>query len=105
MDIDYKEKYLKYKNKYLELKKLTGNNTRINSKCERENRCINLISKLDEIKKALQTNCNRMEFLEKVPSKEAQLDNEYYDILSRIEKYAKSIQQNLDIKIPEPTCK
>lgn len=101
----YHEKYLKYKNKYLELKKLTGNNTRIKSKCERENRCINLINKLDDIKKTLNSNCKRMEFLEKAPSKEAQIDNEYYDILSRIEKYSKSVQQNLDINIPEPSCK
>ena len=45
-----------------------------------------------------------MEFLEKVPSKEQHLDNEYYDILSRIEKYSNSVQKDLDIKIPESNC-
>ena len=101
---NYKDKYLKYKNKYEELKKLTGNNSRKESKCERVNKCSNLINKLDDIRQTLNSNCHRMEFLEKVPSKEVHLDNEYYDILSRIEKYSNSVQKDLDIKIPESNC-
>jgi len=100
----YKEKYLKYKNKYLELQKLVGGNNRRELTCSRNHNCKNILDKLVEVKKIINGNCNRMEFLEKVPSKDPQLDQEYKELLQHIEKFLKNIK-DIGVDIPESNCK
>jgi len=45
-----------------------------------------------------------MEFLEKVPSKDPQLDQEYKELLQHIEKFLKNIK-DIGVDIPESNCK
>lgn len=51
----------------------------------------------------LKINCNKMEFLEKVPSKDEHLDKEYNELLTNIEKFVKSMK-DLGITVPESNC-
>ena len=99
----YKEKYLKYKNKYLELQKLVGGNNRRPYTCSRIHHCKNILGKLDEVKKIINGNCYRMEVLEKVPSKEPELDHEYNKLLQHIENFLKNIK-DIGVDIPESNC-
>jgi len=104
MDNIFKDKYLKYKNKYLMLQELIGGNKRRAYTCSRNHNCKNIIDKLNEVKNILKINCNKMEFLEKVPSKDEHLNKEYNELLANIEKFVKSMK-DLGITVPESNCK
>lgn len=99
-----KQKYLKYKNKYLKLQELLGGNQRRASTCARNHNCKNILDKLNEVKDILKINCNKMEFLEKVPMKDEHLDKEYKELSLNLENFLKSMK-GLGITVSEPNCR
>jgi len=82
---------------------LLGGNQRRLSTCTRNHECKTILDKLNEVKKTIGGHCHRMEFLEKVPSKDEHLDKEYKDLLLNLEKFLKSIKE-LGIAVPESNC-
>jgi len=105
--MDYYIKYKKYKSKYLELKNIAkdGQNTiRRKSMCERTYNCKHIIENVETMKSMLKKKCNKMELLERSPMKDSKLDDEYKILLSSIERFLNVVKE-LDIKIPESSCK
>jgi hypothetical protein len=103
MDNIFKDKYLKYKNKYLKLQELLGGNNRRAHTCTRNHNCKNVLNKLNHIRSILYLNCSQMEFLERVPSKDEALDKEYKELLLNLEKFSNAMKA-IGINIPEPNC-
>ena len=116
--MDYYNKYLKYKNKYLELKKQMGSRISNEEKCERENECNyllhNALPKLIEtpnpnvskqwkdIKEYFNKTCTQTKILEKTPNIEAQKEHKLY--LDEIKKYSNNINSIHGVKKPFYTC-
>lgn len=118
----YYQKYLKYKNKYLELKALYGGKTKESreiNKCERKALCnfvktslpnaINNTDKKrgDQFKKIVSyTNaaCDRMEQLEKTNVSSNTLSEEYNNKLKQMNVYKTDLEKELKIKMKDPEC-
>ena len=126
MDINsneyYYQKYLKYKNKYLELKAFQGGKSRESreiNRCERKAVCNFVKSSLpeainntdkkrgDQYKKIVNytnSSCDRMEQLEKVNVSSETLSEEYKSKLNQINIYKNDLEKELKTKMKEPDC-
>jgi hypothetical protein len=126
MDINsneyYYQKYLKYKNKYLELKALQGGKSKESreiNRCERKAVCNFVKSSLpeainntdkkrgDQYKKIdnyTKAACDRMEQLEKVNISSETLSEEYKSKLNQINIYKNDLEKELKTKMKEPDC-
>jgi hypothetical protein len=118
----YYEKYLKYKNKYLEFKTMQGGKTReareIN-RCERKAVCnfvksslpqaiSNTDKKRGEQFKKIETYtkaaCDRMETLERTNISSETLSEEYKNKLNQINIYKTDLEEELHKKMKDPEC-
>ncbi len=118
----YYEKYLKYKNKYLELKAMQGGKTReareIN-RCERKAVCNFVKSSLPQainntdrkrgdqwkkIENYSKSACDRMETLERTNISSESLSEEYKNKLNQINIYKTDLEEELHKKMKDPEC-
>jgi hypothetical protein len=118
----YYEKYLKYKNKYLELKAMQGGKSKESreiNKCERKAVCNFVKSSLpkainntdkkrgDQYKKIVTyTNnaCDRMETLERTNISSESLSEEYNQKLKSLNIYKTDLEKELKKQMEDPQC-